>query len=81
VGTHGRSLCRVHVGWALGKGSITVIWHCHDDFSSLSASWHSAKTLLSAQHKELGKYVVVDKQFTKSSLLSATLGIAFVECY
>jgi hypothetical protein len=60
---HRSSLCRVPIGRALSKGSITITWHRHSDFS-----------FPSARHKLLYREVVADKQFIESSLSSATLG-------
>jgi hypothetical protein len=38
-GGHGISLCRVLVGQALGKGSVTITWHRDDDVSLPSVGW------------------------------------------
>jgi hypothetical protein len=58
----------VLAGLTLDKGSVTVTWHSHCDFS-----------LSSARYKLLDKEDIADKQFVKSSLLSATLGKASAE--
>jgi hypothetical protein len=54
----------------LGKGSVTVTYHCHVDFF-----------LSSIRHKVLGKEAVADVQFIKSYLSSVTLDKKFDECY
>jgi hypothetical protein len=67
VGTHRSSICRVHASYrqTLGKGSITVACHRHDDFY-----------LSSGRHKILSKETIADKMFTEH-LVAKT----FAECY
>ena len=79
-GPIGASFAKVSAGLTLVKGSITVTWCHHDDFSLQSVKWHLTKTLPSARNKILGKVVVANKLFIESFLSSVTLGKDFLEC-
>jgi hypothetical protein len=65
----------------LGKDAVSITRRRDGGFSLLSTSWHSAKSLPSAQEKVLGKEGFADALCVEPYLPSATLGKEFAECF
>jgi hypothetical protein len=65
----------------LGKDVVSITRRRDGGFSLPSTSWHSAKSLSSAQEKVLGKEGFADALCAEPSLPSATLGKEFAECF
>jgi hypothetical protein len=63
------------------QDAISVTRHRNDCFSLPSAVWHSANLFAECPRKVLGKEGFADALCAEPSLLSATLGKAFAECF
>jgi hypothetical protein len=66
-------------GRTLDKGSITVTWRRDDDFFLPRNGWHLTKSLPSVRQKGPDKEIIVDVQFTDTSLPRIALGKEFTD--